>query len=58
MLKAGKGKVINISSIFGFQGGINNAAYASCKYAIAGLTKGLANDWASKGINVNAIAPR
>jgi len=57
MLKAGKGKIINISSILGFQGGINNAAYASCKHGIAGLTKALANDWASKGINVNAIAP-
>jgi len=57
MLKAGKGKIINISSILGFQGGINNAAYASCKHAIVGLTKAMANDWASKGINVNAIAP-
>lgn len=57
MLKKEKGKIINISSILGFQGGINNAAYASCKHAIVGLTKALANDWASKGINVNGIAP-
>jgi 2-dehydro-3-deoxy-D-gluconate 5-dehydrogenase len=57
MLKAGKGKIINIASVLSFQGGINNAAYASSKHGIAGLTKALANDWAIKGINVNAIAP-
>ncbi len=57
MLKAGKGKIINIASVLSFQGGINNAAYAPSKHGIAGLTKAWANDWAIKGININAIAP-
>ncbi len=57
MLGKGKGKIINIASVLSFQGGINVIAYAASKHGIAGLTKALANDWASKGINVNAIAP-
>jgi 2-deoxy-D-gluconate 3-dehydrogenase len=57
MLKKGKGKIINIASALAFQGGINVTAYASAKHGVAGLTRALANDWASKGINVNALAP-
>jgi 2-deoxy-D-gluconate 3-dehydrogenase len=57
MLKKGKGKIINIASVLSFQGGINIVAYTSAKHGVAGLTRALANDWASKGVNVNAIAP-
>ncbi|MBW1676977.1 MAG: SDR family NAD(P)-dependent oxidoreductase, partial [Deltaproteobacteria bacterium] len=57
MLKKGKGKIINIASVLAFQGGINVTAYASAKHGVVGLTKAFANDWASKGINVNALAP-
>ena len=57
MLKKGKGKIINIASVLSFQGGVNVVAYAASKHGIAGITKALANDWAKKGINVNAIAP-
>jgi 2-deoxy-D-gluconate 3-dehydrogenase len=57
MLKAGRGKVINIASMLSFQGGIRVASYTASKSALAGLTRLLANEWASKGINVNAIAP-
>lgn len=57
MLKKGKGKIINIASALAFQGGINVVAYASAKHGVVGLTKAFANDWASKGVNVNAIAP-
>jgi 2-deoxy-D-gluconate 3-dehydrogenase len=56
MLKKGKGKIINIGSIMSFQGGAS-AAYGASKHGLAGLTKALSNNWASKGINVNAIAP-
>jgi 2-deoxy-D-gluconate 3-dehydrogenase len=57
MLKKGKGKIINIASVLSFQGGINVTAYVAAKHGVAGLTKALANDWAGKGINVNALAP-
>ena len=57
MLERGKGKIINITSVLAFQGGINIVTYASAKHGVVGLTKALANDWAKKGINVNAIAP-
>lgn len=57
MIPAGGGKIINIASMLSFQGGIRVASYTSSKSAIAGLTKLLANEWAAKGINVNAIAP-
>ncbi len=57
MLEKGKGKIINIASVLAFQGGMNVIAYSTAKHGLAGLTKALANDWASKGINVNAIAP-
>ena len=51
------GKIVNIASLLSFQGGILVPAYAAAKGGIAQLTKALANEWASKGINVNAIAP-
>jgi 2-deoxy-D-gluconate 3-dehydrogenase len=57
MVAQGSGKIINIASMLSFQGGIRVASYTSSKSAIAGLTKLLANEWAAKGINVNAIAP-
>jgi 2-deoxy-D-gluconate 3-dehydrogenase len=52
-----RGKIINIASMLSFQGGLRVAAYTASKSAIAGVTKLLANEWASRGINVNAIAP-
>lgn len=55
---AGKGgKIVNIASMLSYQGGIRVASYTSSKSGVAGLTKLLANEWAQKGINVNAIAP-
>jgi len=57
MLKKGEGKIINIASALSFQGGLNVVAYVSAKHGVVGLTRALANDWASKGVNVNAIAP-
>jgi len=57
MLQAGRGKVINIASLLSFQGGIRVASYTASKSALAGLTRLLANEWAAKGVNVNAIAP-
>lgn len=55
--RAQPGKIINLASMLSFQGGIRVPAYAASKSAIAGLTKSLANEWAGKQINVNAIAP-
>lgn len=57
MVKQGSGKIINIASMLSFQGGIRVPSYTASKSGIAGLTKLLANEWAAKGINVNAIAP-
>jgi 2-dehydro-3-deoxy-D-gluconate 5-dehydrogenase len=57
MLKQGSGKIINIASLLAFQGGILVPAYAASKGGVAQVTKALANEWASKGVNVNAIAP-
>jgi len=51
------GKIVNIASLLAFQGGITVPAYAASKGAVAQLTKALANEWASQGVNVNAIAP-
>jgi 2-deoxy-D-gluconate 3-dehydrogenase len=57
MLKRGRGKIINIASLLSFQGGIRVPSYTAAKHAVAGLTKALANEWAARGLNVNAIAP-
>jgi 2-deoxy-D-gluconate 3-dehydrogenase len=57
MLAQGKGKIINISSLLAFQGGLTVPAYAASKGAVAQFSKSLANEWAGRGINVNCIAP-
>src|SRR6187455_2111973 len=57
MIPAGGGKIINIASMLSFQGGIRVPSYTASKSGLAGLTKLLANEWAARGINVNAIAP-
>jgi 2-deoxy-D-gluconate 3-dehydrogenase len=51
------GKILNVASLLSFQGGITVPAYAAAKGGLAQVTKAFANEWASKGINVNAIAP-
>lgn len=51
------GRIVNIASLLSFQGGIRVPAYTASKHGVAGLTKILANEWAAKGINVNAVAP-
>ena len=57
MIPQGSGKIINIASMLTFQGGIRVPSYTASKSGIGGLTKLMANEWAAKGINVNAIAP-
>lgn len=57
MIAQGSGKIVNIASMLTFQGGIRVPSYTASKSGIGGLTKLLANEWAAKGINVNAIAP-
>src|SRR4030095_2424949 len=57
MLERGSGKIVNIASLLAFQGGVTVPSYAASKGGVAQLTKALANEWASKGVNVNAIAP-
>jgi 2-deoxy-D-gluconate 3-dehydrogenase len=57
MIAQGRGKIINIASLLSFQGGIRIPAYTASKSGVAGLTRLLACEWASKGVNVNAIAP-
>jgi 2-deoxy-D-gluconate 3-dehydrogenase len=57
MCERGSGKIIFTASLLTFQGGINVPGYAASKGAIGQLTKALANEWASRGVNVNAIAP-
>lgn len=57
MIAQGGGKIINIASLLSFQGGIFVPSYTAAKSGVAGLTKAFANEWASHGINVNAIAP-
>ncbi|WP_299821065.1 2-dehydro-3-deoxy-D-gluconate 5-dehydrogenase KduD [uncultured Roseibium sp.] len=57
-LAAGRaGAIVNIASLLSFQGGIRVPSYTASKHGVAGITKLLANEWAAKGINVNAIAP-
>ncbi|MCB1342953.1 MAG: 2-dehydro-3-deoxy-D-gluconate 5-dehydrogenase KduD [Pseudooceanicola sp.] len=51
------GRIVNIASLLSFQGGIRVPAYTAAKHGVAGLTRILANEWAAKGINVNAVAP-
>jgi 2-deoxy-D-gluconate 3-dehydrogenase len=57
MLKKGYGKIINVASMASFFGGQTVPAYSAAKGGVAQLTKELSNDWAGRGINVNAIAP-
>jgi 2-deoxy-D-gluconate 3-dehydrogenase len=57
MLPRGNGKIVNIASLLSFQGGINVPSYAAAKGGVAQITKAFANEWAGRGINVNAIAP-
>jgi 2-deoxy-D-gluconate 3-dehydrogenase len=57
MVAQGSGKIIIVSSVLSAQGGLMVPAYASSKHAVVGLTRALCNEWASKGVNVNAIAP-
>jgi 2-deoxy-D-gluconate 3-dehydrogenase len=57
MLRRQQGKIINIASLLSFQGGIRVPAYAASKGAIAQVTKALANEWAGRNVQVNAIAP-
>ncbi|HKY23118.1 MAG TPA: 2-dehydro-3-deoxy-D-gluconate 5-dehydrogenase KduD [Vicinamibacterales bacterium] len=57
MLERGGGKIVNVASLLSFQGGITVPSYAAAKGGVAQLTKALANEWACKNINVNAIAP-
>ncbi len=57
MLDRGAGKIVNVASLLSFQGGITVPAYAASKGAVAQLTKALCNEWAGRGVNVNAVAP-
>jgi 2-deoxy-D-gluconate 3-dehydrogenase len=57
MVARGSGKIINVASMLSFQGGLLVPSYTASKHALAGLTRALANEWASRGVNVNAIAP-
>ncbi len=57
MIARGSGKVVFTCSLLSFQGGINVPGYTASKSAVAGLVKAFANEWGSKGINVNGIAP-
>ena len=57
MVERGQGKIIFTASLLSFQGGITVPGYTAAKHGVAGLTKALANEWATRGVNVNAIAP-
>lgn len=57
MLERGRGKIIFTASLLSFQGGINVPGYAAAKSGVTGVVKALANEWAGRGVNVNAIAP-
>jgi 2-deoxy-D-gluconate 3-dehydrogenase len=55
--RGAEGRIVNVASLLSFQGGIRVPSYTASKHGIAGLTKILANEWAAKGVNVNAVAP-
>jgi 2-deoxy-D-gluconate 3-dehydrogenase len=55
--RGGSGKIVNIASLLSFQGGIRVPAYTASKHGVAGITRVLCNEWAARGITVNAIAP-
>lgn len=57
MLKQGSGKIINIGSLYSFTGGPNQLGYTASKGAVRQMTMAMSNEWAGRGINVNAIAP-
>ena len=57
MLDRSYGKIINLASLVSYSGGLTVPAYAAAKGGVAQLTKALANEWASRGVNVNAIVP-
>jgi 2-dehydro-3-deoxy-D-gluconate 5-dehydrogenase len=57
MIAQGSGKIVNVASMLSFQGGIRVPSYTASKSGLAGLTRLLANEWAARGVNVNAIAP-
>lgn len=57
MIERGRGKIIFTASLLSFQGGINVPGYAAAKSGVAGVVKALANEWSSRGVNVNAVAP-
>lgn len=57
MLERGHGRIVNLASLLSFQGGYRVPAYAASKGAVAQLTKALCNEWAGRGVNVNAVAP-
>ena len=57
MIARGSGKVVFTCSLLSFQGGINVPGYTASKSAVAGLVKAFANEWGSKGVNINGIAP-
>jgi 2-deoxy-D-gluconate 3-dehydrogenase len=57
MLARGSGKIISVASLLSFQGGVNVAAYTASKHALVGMVRALSNEWAGRGVQVNAIAP-
>ena len=57
MVAEGSGKIVFVASLLSFQGGVTVPGYAASKGGVAQLTKALANEWASRGVNVNAVAP-
>ena len=57
MVAEGRGKIVFVASMLSFQGGVTVPSYAASKGGVAQLTKALANEWAARGVNVNAVAP-
>jgi 2-deoxy-D-gluconate 3-dehydrogenase len=57
MAEGRPGRIVNIASVLSFQGGIRVPSYTASKHGILGITRLLANEWATRNINVNAIAP-